>query len=1023
MGKKISFIAEHDNKAQTLGEPPAAAERKISDIKVPERKVQETKNHESKSVAVKTEVRPAEFATEKIAAKAQDSPFKVERSADTKFAQLVDEKIADQASEKKPEKVSDPFSDFAEHVDRVLMNEEAFKAAIDAEYRPIHGPIFDALAKISEPLAETPASKTVEEKNFEPLTENFASLADNLDDLERLVKLNDPAEKKLAPEEEALAAKNLAESIHPTNVALIELAEILDKHKEWVESGGESGSKADLSGANLVGADLTGVNLQGAILTKANLSGADLSMANFRGANLVHADLRNTTLLGTELRGANLMGATLYGSEGLWAGRLGGTNLFDALLPESVAEFNSTKPIADASKVARFFYFLTMAVAVLCSALIIFTSDIRLVLNASAVPGIHGGDFLPMVGFYLGAPILLFALYVRFHFLLLRLWGSIAALPAVFPDGQTPERDGPWFLMGLIRNHLRWLRDGRSPLAVLETTVAMALGYWIVPATLALFWIRYLVRQDFRGTLLQVLLITVSVACATGLPRIVARVLRPGEIRIPQSKNLLRMALLMMRPALITGLCLLVISVGVHRGLPADADIAPEHSSLSMARWSAQLFQAVGYRPYADLTEATAFGAAGDWTEEAMANVEGARLNQMHLRFARSYRSFLMNAKLWRADLEGAYLSEADLRGANLREANLRDANLDRAQVNRAVLVSAKGTGAKFVSADLRGADLSYGTFDGADLSSAKLGGTSLYGATLQGARLQRTDLTRTDLRDTHLESAVMSFANLQDADLSSAKMAGANLSGAQMKNSIVLDADLKRADLRGAFLGGAVLRGVELEGANLSGADLRGATGLSSAQVCAARWQSALMDADLLAEVQGKCGTGAGVAAAAGNAAPTTVNAASSVAGPVNAPGAEVAKQPVAAGPAAVLVAAPAGAKPAATVAPASAASKPVANVAVAPNKAKGADLGKTKEKAAAVAPVDADKAKGKPAANVATADATKTAKQKSALAADAAANKAKKKAAAALDAKSKTNSDGKAKSAGADKPAADQQ
>ena len=79
-------------------------------------------------------------------------------------------------------------------------------------------------------------------------------------------------------------------------------------------------------------------------------------------------------------------------------------------------------------------------------------------------------------------------------------------LPAVFPDGQTPERDGPWFLMGLIRKHFRWLRDGRSPLAVLETAVSMLLGYWIVPATLLLFWVRYLVRQDFRGTLLHVVL-------------------------------------------------------------------------------------------------------------------------------------------------------------------------------------------------------------------------------------------------------------------------------------------------------------------------------------------------------------------------------------------------------------------------------------------------------------------------------------------------------------------------------------
>jgi uncharacterized protein YjbI with pentapeptide repeats len=653
----------------------------------------------------------------------------------------------------------------------------------------------------------------------------------------------------------------------PSSVSLIELAEVLDEHKLWVESGGDSGVKADLCGVNLAGADLTGVNLQGALLTKANLTRADLSMANLRGANLVHADLRNTTLLGTELRGANLMGATLYGAEGLWVGRLGGTNLFDALLPESVAEFSSTTAIADASKVARWFYFLTLAVSVICCLLIVCTNDVRLLLNASAFPVAHVGNVLPMTGFYLGGPLLLFFLYLRFHFLLLRLWGSMAALPAVFPDGQTPERDGPWFLMGLIRKHFRWLRDGRSPLAGLETSVSMVLGYWVVPATLFLFWMRYLVRQDFRGTLLQVLLITLSVAAATSLPNIVSRVLRPDEIRIPQSKNIFRLVLLTTRAALITGCFLLLVSLGVSRGLPADGDIAPEHSSAHIGRWASQMFQSVGYRPYADLTEAVISSqpAAGNWTEEGIAAAPGARLNQMNLRFARAYRAFLMNAKLWRADLEGAYLSEADLRGANLREAVLRSANLDRAQANRAVFVSADAAGSKFVSADLRGADLSYGNFDNADLSNAKLSGASLYAVTMRGARLLRADLSRTDLRDTKLEHAVLSFANLQEADLSSARLSGINLAGAQLKGAILLDADLKNADLRGAFLGGALLRGAEIDSVNLTGADLHGAAGLSAGQICSARWQGALLDPELLGEVQARCGApGAGVASAA---------------------------------------------------------------------------------------------------------------------------------------------------------------
>ena len=642
-------------------------------------------------------------------------------------------------------------------------------------------------------------------------------------------------------------------------LSLIELAEILDEHKSWVESNGDTGVKADLTGVNLAGAELTGVNLQGAILTKVNLTGADLSMANLRGANLVHADLRNSIMLGTELRGADLMGATLYGAEGLWAGRLGGTNLFDAVLPESVAEFNSTAPIAQASKMARLFYFATLAVSVICCLLIVFTSDVRLVLNSSALPGSHTGNVLPMTGFYLGGPLLLFFLYLRFHFLLLRLWGSMAALPAVFPDGQTPERDGPWFLMGLIRKHFRWLRDGGSPLVMLETAVTTALGYWVVPATLGLFWMRYLVRQDFRGTLLHVLLITVSVATATSLPTIVSLVLRPGDVRIPKTKNLFGVLLLSTRAALIAGGFLLLVSIGVNRGMPADRDSAPQHSPAHIGRWASQIFQSVGYRPYADLTEA-AISAPPDhnnWTEEGMAAVSGERLNQMHLRYARAYRAFLMNAKFWRADLEGAYLSEADLRGANLREAMLRSSNLDRALASHAVFVSVNAENAKFVSTDLRGADLSYGNFDNADLSNAKLSGASMYAVSMRGAELLRTDLSRADLRDAKLDKAVFSFANLQDADFSSAKLGGANFTGAKLKGTILLDTDLKNADFRGASLSGTLLRGAEMEGANLTGAELRGVVGLSAAQICSARWQGAQFEGELLVEVQSRCGAG----------------------------------------------------------------------------------------------------------------------------------------------------------------------
>lgn len=643
------------------------------------------------------------------------------------------------------------------------------------------------------------------------------------------------------------------------SISLIDLAEILDQHKLWVETGGESGVRADLCGVCLSHADLTGVNLEGGFLQRANLTGADLSMANLRGASLVQADLRDSNLLGTELRGANLMGANLYGAEGVWVGRLGGTNLFDAILPETIAAFDTSKAIADATKVARWFYFLILAASLACVALIGFTTDVRLVVDASAIPIARLGKIISMTSFYMGGPLVLFILYLRFHFLLLRLWGSMAGLPAVFKDGQTLEKDGPWYLMGLVRRHFRWMREGRSPFWVLETVVATALAYWVVPATLFLFWLRYLVRQDFRGTLLHAFLLTLSVAAATCVPTIVARVLQPGDLLRHKSKNLWRLSFTTARVALLTGCALLVFSLGVTRGLPSDRNAAPQYSPASLLRWASEAMQSIGYRPYADLTEATLSGPPphGNWSPEAVASVPGAKLNEMNLRFARAYRAYLVNGKLWRVNFEGAYLSESDLTGANLREAVLKDAILDRVRASNTVLVSADATRANFTGADLRNADLSFATLENASFSNARLAGASLYAVNLRDGRLLRADLTRADMRDTRLERAVLSFATLEQTDLSSARLMDGVATGAVFKGTILMDASLKNVDLRGAFFPGAVLRGTDLTGASTAGADFRGALGLTAEQVCSTHgWQGAQFDADVLAAVRAQCGS-----------------------------------------------------------------------------------------------------------------------------------------------------------------------
>ncbi|EBZ8431586.1 pentapeptide repeat-containing protein [Salmonella enterica subsp. enterica serovar Kottbus] len=107
-----------------------------------------------------------------------------------------------------------------------------------------------------------------------------------------------------------------------------DLSKILEEHKVWITSMRESGSRANLCGANLRGADLRDANLYGA-----NLRDADLYDANLYGANLRGADLRDANLRGADLRDANLYGANLRGAN-LRGADLCGANLRDANLPD-----------------------------------------------------------------------------------------------------------------------------------------------------------------------------------------------------------------------------------------------------------------------------------------------------------------------------------------------------------------------------------------------------------------------------------------------------------------------------------------------------------------------------------------------------------------------------------------------------------------------------------------------------------------------------------------------------------------
>ena len=618
-----------------------------------------------------------------------------------------------------------------------------------------------------------------------------------------------------------------------------ELDEIVEEHRAWVESRGESGRKADLAGANFEGADLMGAPLQGANLLRANLKGADLLLADLRGACLIEADLSEANLVSTNLRGASLLGANLATATGLVARQLAGASLFGASVPESLYPFEGLAKTTAVAKVLRFLLVVMTAMCVAVCWVVSSTKDAQLLKNSPFTPIPAIGEAIPMLAFYLIGPMLLAAVYICFHFYLQRLWDALGELPTVFPDGKRLTECVPLSMIALAPASLSESSSERSAFRFLQRLVSNAIAYWMVPATLLLVWARYLAEQDWRGSLLQIFFILVAAAMSGFLPGKTNSIFgptRPDEAQGKGSAGPWRTNWLTIA-ALSACLLLVMLSVGAILGAPHDISRAPELKPSDFRRWTANAFWVVGYDPFPNLTEAQISTPPRGWTgQEDLSGVKGARLENASLRYAQAYRAFFAKARMQNADLKAAYLAEADFRAANLSNSDLASANLSRA--------------------DLRGADLMYASLENAILAGARLDAANFYDAQMTGAQLARADLSKADLRGAILLSAEMNQAELQGAYLGSAKLEDAQLDGAHLNEAFLDSANLHNASLRGAIFQGAILSGANFLGANLDNADLRGALTLTARQVCSAASRAgAQMDAPLQQQVNALCG------------------------------------------------------------------------------------------------------------------------------------------------------------------------
>ena len=639
------------------------------------------------------------------------------------------------------------------------------------------------------------------------------------------------------------------------------LSEILEQHSDWLDSNGDAGIQADFSRENLEGADLIDARLQNAILNKTNLKRADLMLADLREASLLQANLEGANLLGAVFQQANLQAARMEGATGLLGAQLAGANLFGAVLPAETSPLEGLKNVREVAYQAGWFLFSLLLLNVLAWLRIFTSKDSQLLKNSATLPFLGLQTQLPLVPFYLFGPVIILSAYVCFHLYLQHLWDGAAQLPAIFPDGRNLDESLPWFARWAARKHLKWLRSAQSPLAFLEAGIAMLLLYWVTPATVLLFWARYLTLEDARGTTAHVLLAAGAIAAALNFPRMVGKAFGAESLRAfaPSKSSTSRAARIRTFVPLGTGLLLLLLSIGIIFGAPHNGGRADASRKTGIKSWAAGVLWSVGYNPYAQLTETDISTKPATWTgnDKEIDLVKGASLNRVNLRYAQAYGAFLVKARLWEADLRNAYLSEADLRDANLRQADLQFGILDGAKMARASLQEADLRNANLNRADLREANLSSASASDASLLDATLDSATIYKADLRFASLQRTSLKAADLRETNLENANLTMANLQETYLTSTKLANSRLNQADLSLAILTDADLRNSDLSGADLRGAILRGTNLSGANLQNANLRGAVGVTASQICSAgNFKQAQLDDNLQHDVDAMCGT-----------------------------------------------------------------------------------------------------------------------------------------------------------------------
>ncbi len=492
-----------------------------------------------------------------------------------------------------------------------------------------------------------------------------------------------------------------------------------------------SGGERDLRHARFVGQDLQGADFRSCDLRGASFCGSDLRCADFTGAQL----------MGCRFSACNLSGATID-IEAAIADQLKAASELSATASRTLLTLLT----------GCLFVWLTIGK----------TTDTALVMDDSTLPLPVVSMDLPIVGFYLLAPFVLFSIFLYLQLSLQRLWETLSELPAYLPSGKTADRTtDTWFFSGMLQANFKKLRKDRRVLTVIENGLTLFLIWMVAPITIAEVWLSYLPRRHAVGTALILLAFALAALSASLCFWKAAQTLQPDR---EKPLTLIGGAFYCV-PSLLAILALAALSVQAFDGPPSNIatrflDPTPGAQSSTLGRLAASALTFIGYRNYATLANAhlstthdasapiTADGIppevialSGPWLP--LRDLRGLYAPHLYAPHSNLRSALLDNAELWQADLRLSLLNGASAAGIDLTQATLSYANLRKAQLDGARLQNLHADricalGASFAGASLDNADLSE-----ANLTDADFTGASVSGLKLTGADLSSTIFTR----------------------------------------------------------------------------------------------------------------------------------------------------------------------------------------------------------------------------------------------------------------------------------------